>query len=51
MDFISFLTGSMNIVVLEVDGRGAGGRGEDWMRMLVRQIGDGDVEDQMSALE
>ena len=51
MDFIPFLAGSMNIMVLEVDGRGAGGRGENWMRMLVRQLGDVDVDDRMSALE
>ena len=51
MDITSFLAVSMGMVVLEVDGRGSGGRGEDKMKMLVRKVGEGDVEDQMAALE
>ena len=51
MDITSFLAVSMGMVVLEVDGRGSGGRGEDKMKMLVRKVGVGDVEDQMAALE
>ena len=51
MDFTTFLAGSLKMVVLEVDGRGSGGRGEDWMRMLERHLGDVDVEDQIEALE
>ena len=51
LDFTTFLAGSMKVVVLEVDGRGAGGRGEDWRRMLVSHLGDVDVEDQIFALE
>ena len=51
MDITSFLAVSMGMVVLEVDGRGSGGRGEDRMKMLVRKVGVGDVEDQMAALE
>ena len=51
IDITSFLAVSMGMVVLEVDGRGSGGRGEDKMKMLVRKVGVGDVEDQMAALE
>ena len=51
LDFTTFLASSMKIVVLEVDGRGAGGRGEDWKRMLERHVGGIDVEDQIDALE
>ena len=39
------------MVVLEVDGRGAGGRGEDWSKKLVGQVGVVDVEDQILALK
>ena len=41
----------MRVVVLEVDGRGAGGEGEDWLRMLHMKVGEVDLEDQMTALE
>ena len=51
MDFNNFLAGSMKMVVLEVDGRGSGGQGEEWMRMLVGHVGDVDVEDQIESLE
>ena len=51
VDFNTFLAGSMKMVVLEVDGRGAGGRGEDWRRMLVGHVGDVDVDDQIESLE
>ena len=51
MDFNTFLAGSMKMVVLEVDGRGSGGQGEEWRRMLVGHVGDVDVEDQIESLE
>ena len=51
VDFNNFLAGSMKMVVLEVDGRGSGGQGEEWMRMLVGHVGDVDVEDQIESLE
>ena len=51
VDFNTFLAGSTETVVLEVDGRGSEGRGEDWRRMLLSQVGDLDVEDQIESLE
>ena len=51
VDFTTFLVSGLNMVVLEVDGRGAGGRGEDWRRQLDGQIGVVDVEDQILALK
>ena len=51
MDFRIFLASGLGVVVLEVDGRGAGGRGEDWMRKLVGKVGVVDVDDHILALK
>ena len=51
VDYTTFLAAGLGVVVLEVDGRGAGGRGEDWARKLVGQIGVVDVDDIILALK
>ena len=51
VDIKTVLAGTRDIVVLEVDGRGSGGRGEEWYRMLVGHVGDLDVEDQIESLK
>ena len=51
VDFRTFLASGLGVVVLEVDGRGAGGRGEDWMRELVGKVGVVDVDDHILALK
>ena len=37
------------VVVMEVEGRGVGGRGEDWRRRLFGGLGKIDVQDVMDA--
>ena len=39
------------MAVLEIDGRGSAGRGEDWLRLLIRKIGDIDIDDQLNGLK
>ena len=51
VDFLTFLASGLNVVVLEVDGRGAGGRGEEWRRQLDRKVGVADVEDLLVAIK
>ena len=48
---MTFLASGLNVVVLEVDGRGAGGRGEEWRRQLDRKVGVADVEDLLVAIK
>ena len=51
VDLSTVLAGREEMVVMEVDGRGSGGRGEEWRRMLVGHVGDLDVEDQTESLQ
>ena len=51
VDLKTVLAGREEMVVMEVDGRGSGGRGEEWRRMLVGHVGDLDVEDQTESLQ
>ena len=44
------LAGSLNLIVMEVDGRGAGGKGENWRNLLVGSLGEIDMEDQLEAI-
>ena len=44
------LAGSLNLIVMEVDGRGAGGKGENWRNLLVGSLGEIDIEDQLEAI-
>ena len=41
----------MGVVVLEVDGRGVQGKGEEWRKTLLRRVGEVDVEDQLEAVK
>ena len=45
------LASRLGLVVLEVDGRGAQGRGEEWRNKLVGRLGEVDVEDQIEAVK
>ena len=45
------LAGELEVIVLEVDGRGSQGRGEGWRRELVGMVGEMDVEDQLAAVK
>ena len=49
-DELTVLAATLNIVVIQVDGRGAAGRGEDWRNLLVGSLGEIDVEDQLEAI-
>ena len=49
-DVLVLLAGSLNIIVMEVDGRGAGGKGENWRNLLVGSLGEIDIEDQLEAI-
>ena len=49
-DVLVLLAGSLNIVVMEVDGRGAAGKGENWRNLLVGSLGEIDIEDQLEAI-
>ena len=51
VDFRTFLASGLGVAVMEVDGRGAGGRGEDWRRDLVRKVGVVDVDNKILALK
>ena len=51
VDFTTYLASGLKIAVLEVDGRGAGGRGEDWVNKLFGNVGTVDVDDQIMALK
>ena len=51
LDFKSYLAGTLKMAVLEIDGRGSAGRGEDWLRLLIRKIGDIDIDDQLNGLK
>ena len=41
----------LGVVVLEVDGRGSQGRGEEWRNKLLGRLGEVDVEDQLEAVK
>ena len=41
----------MGVVVLEVDGRGVQGKGQEWRRRLLSWVGEVDVEDQLVAVK
>lgn len=49
-DLATFLSGSLKMAVLQVDGQGSQGRGEDWRRRLRGELGRIDVQDQLEAL-
>ena len=51
LNFNTYLAGTLKMAVLEIDGRGSAGRGEDWLRLLINKIGDIGVEDQLSGLK
>ena len=51
VDFMTFLASGLQIAVLEVDGRGTRGRGEDWANKLFGHVGTIDVDDQILALK
>ena len=51
LNFNTYLAGTLTMAVLEIDGRGSAGRGEDWLRLLINKIGDIGVEDQLSGLK
>ena len=48
---MTFLASGLQIAVLEVDGRGTRGRGEDWANKLFGHVGNVDVDDQILALK
>ena len=41
----------LRLIVLEVDGRGSQGRGEEWKNKLMGRLGEVDVEDQLDAMK
>ena len=47
---LSTLVAARGAVVLEVDGRGSGGRGEGWREGLRGEVGRGDLGDHLGAL-
>ena len=49
-DLATFLCSSLGVVVVEVDGRGAGGRGATWASGLRGAVGTADVRDQLAAV-
>ena len=51
LDFPLVVASGLRMVVLEVDGRGTQGRGEEWSRGLVGRGGKVDVEDQLEAVK
>ena len=51
LDIKNVLPGTLEVIVMEVDGRGAQGRGLAWEELLFENIGDYDVNDQLRALQ
>ena len=51
LDFPLVIASRLRMVVLEVDGRGTQGRGEEWRTGLLGRVGEVDVEDQLEAVK
>ena len=51
VDFSSYLASSLGFVVLEVDGRGSGGRGRSHLTSIKGRLGDVEVKDQVLAVD
>ena len=50
LDELVVMAGSLGMIVMEVDGRGAAGKGENWRKLLVGSLGEIDIEDQLEAI-
>ena len=44
----AYLASSLNVVVARIDGRGSGGRGDDWLYHLYKKLGTHEIQDQIA---
>ena len=49
IDWFTYLTSSENVIFAQVDGRGSGGRGTEFLHEIYRRFGTIEVQDQITA--
>ena len=51
VDFNTYMSSGLSFVVLEVDGNGSGGQGEEHETIIKNRLGELETQDQMAAIQ